>query len=75
MKRTQKEELDLKFGLEVVKHWEAHRRAFERDAAFKLLRRKAILLIGLGCFVVALILHPYISSLGAIFALLARGRS
>jgi hypothetical protein len=69
-----KEDLDRKFRHEALKHWEAHREAFEREAAFNLFRRKAILLVGLGCIVVAVIVHPYVSPLGAMLALLARDR-
>lgn len=75
MKRTLKEDLDLKFRDEALKYREAHRKVFEQNSAFDLLRRKAILLMSIGCFVVALIIHPYVSPLGAILALLARGRS
>lgn len=75
MKRKLKEDLDRKFRDEALKYREAHRKVFERNSAFDLLRRKAILLMSLGCFVAALIVHPYISPLGAILALLARDRS
>lgn len=74
MTRTPKEDLDLKFRDEALKNEEAHRRVYEQNSAFDLLQRKVILLMSLGCFVAALIVHPYISSLGAILALLARRR-
>lgn len=75
MTRKPKEDLDHKFLHEALKHWEAHRTAFERKAAFELLRSRAILLVALGCIVVAVIVHPYVSPLGAMLALLARDRS
>ena len=54
-----KKDLEPQFREEKLKNWKAHRKAFERNAAFDLIARATDLLVAVVCLVFALVDHSY----------------